>query len=425
MQPATGKPASFWRDRAFLLLWGGQTVSMLGSQITVWALPFAAIFALNAGAAELGLLAAAGTAPSLLFGLPAGVWVDRLRRRPLLIASDIGRALLLGSIPLAAVVGRLTMAQLYIVAFLTGALSVLFDVAYRSYLPALVTRSALTEGNAKLETSATLADMAGPGLAGALVQLVTAPMAILADALSFVVSVVSLALIRAPEPAPVSPEQTRHALREIGEGLRAVLRHPMLRALAADSGLFNMFDSLLTALYALYLTRVLGASAALAGLILVLAGLGGLLGALFAGRITAGVGLGPVIVGGSLVAGVGELLIGLASGPLWLAAAVVVLGEGGVQAGATVYRINGYSLRQALVPDRLQGRVNATARFISVAAIPLGALVAAQSGTTYGVRSAVLLAGFGTLFAFLWVYFSPIRQLRALPAAPDELAFSG
>jgi MFS family permease len=418
------KAVSLWRDPSFLLLWSGQTISMLGSQVTVWALPFTAIYTLNAGAAQVGLLAAAGSAPSLLFGLPAGVWADRMRRRPLLIASDFGRALLLGSVPLAAMLGRLTMAQLYVVAFTTGALSALFEVAYRSYLPALVPRDALVGGNAKLETSATLAEMTGPGLAGALVQLVTAPIAILADALSFVVSVCTLAAIGAREPAPVVPDQPRHALREIGEGLRAVLRHPMLRALAADSGIFNLFDSLLTALYALYLTRVLGASAALAGLILVLAGLGGLLGAALAGRVTRRFGLGRAIVGGSLVAGVGELVIGLASGPLWLAAAIVVLGEGCFQAGAAVYRINGVSLRQALIPDRLQGRVNATVRFIGVGAIPLGALVAAQIGTTYGVRPAVLLAGTGTLFAFLWVFFSPIRRLRSQPAAPDEQAFA-
>jgi len=413
-----------WREPNFLLLWGGQTVSLLGSQVTVWALPFTAIYALHAGAGQVGLLAAAGTAPSLLFGLLAGVWVDRVRRRPLLIAADLGRALLLGSIPLAAVQGWLTIGQLYVVAFLTGTLSVLFDVAYRSYLPSLVERAALTDGNSKLETSATIAAMTGPGLAGGLVQLITAPIAILADALSFIVSVLSLALIRTREITPSIPEQRRHILREIGEGLRAVLRHPILRALAASSGLFNLFDSLLMALYALYLTRVLGASAALAGLILVLGGIGGLIGATFAGRVTRRVGLGPAIIGGALIGGIAELVIGLATGPLWLAAVMVIAGEGCVQAGAAVYRINGVSLRQALVPDRLQGRINSTVRFISVGATPLGALLAAQIGTTYGVRPAVLLAGTGTLFAYLWVLFSPIRWLRTQPATPDERAFA-
>lgn len=423
MARAARTRSRLWSHRDFLLLWGGQSVSMLGSQVTGWALPFVAIFALDANPAQVGLLAAAGNLPLLLFGLVAGVLVDRLPRRPLLIATDIGRAALLATIPLAAIAGRLTMAQLYAVAFLAGSLGVIFDVAYRSYLPSLVPRDDLLAGNTRLEGSAQAAVTLGPGLAGGLVQLVTAPFAILADALSFVVSAVTLGLIRARERSPADTTKQPAVLTELRTGLLAVLHHPLLRALAGASGLFNLFDSMLIALYALYLTRVLGASAALAGLILTLAGLVGFAGVALSGVLPRRFGLGRTIVCALLVAGACELLIGLARGPLLVASAMVVVGEGLLQAADGVYGINAVTLRQALVPDRLQGRVNATVRVISVGAAPLGALVAAQLGEVYGVRPVVVLAGVGTLFAFLLLLFSPLRTLTEHPSAPDEAAF--
>lgn len=423
MARAARTRSRLWRHRDFVLLWSGQSVSMLGSQVTVWALPFAAIFALDADPAQVGLLAAAGNLPLLLFGLLAGVLVDRLPRRPLLLLADIGRALLLATIPLAAVMGRLTMAQLYAVAFLAGSLGVVFEVAYRSYLPSLLRRDDLLAGNTRLEGSAQGAETVGPGLAGALVQLATAPFAMLADALSFVVSAVSLALIRARERPATTATKHPALLAELRDGLRAVLRHPLLRALAGASGLFNLFDSMLMALYALYLTRVLSASAALAGLILTLAGVAGLGGVALAGVLPRRFGLGRSMIGAVLVAGASELLIGLARGPLLVASAMVVLGEGFVQLASSVYGINAVTLRQALVPDRLQGRVNATVRVISVGSAPVGALLAAQLGQTYGVRPVVVFAGLGTLFAFLVVLFSPLRALREHPSTPDEAAF--
>lgn len=423
MARAAPTRSRLWRHHDFLLLWGGQSISMLGSQVTVWALPFAAIFALHADPAQVGLLAAAGNLPLLLFGLFAGVLVDRLPRRPVLILADIGRALLLVTIPLAALTGRLTMTQLYAVAFLAGALGVAFEVAYRSYLPTLLQRDDLLAGNTRLAGSAQAAGTVGPGLAGALVQSVTAPVAILADALSFIVSAISLCLIHAREPAPTDTTPQPALLGELRDGLRAVLRHPLLRALAGTSGLFNLFDSMLMALYALYLTRTLGASAALAGLILTLAGMAGLGGVALSGMLPRRLGLGRTMLGAVLVAGAAELVIGLARGPLPVASAMVVVGEGLVQAADGVYGINAVTLRQALVPDRLQGRVNATVRVISVGAAPIGALLAAQLGQTYGVRPVVVLAGIGTLFAFLVVLFSPLRALHAHPSAPDEAAF--
>jgi MFS family permease len=261
------------------------------------------------------------------------------------------------------------------------------------------------------------------------VQVVTAPIAILADALSFVVSAVSLALIHTREESHSAHSHSAHShspalLSQLRDGLRAVLRHPLLRPLAATSGLFNLFDSMLIAFYALYLTRVLGASAALSGVILVLSGLVGLVGVALARPLPRRFGLGRTMVAAICVAGGAELVIGLAHGPLLIAAGMVVVGEGLVQAAASVYGINGVTLRQALVPDRLQGRVNATMQVISVGAAPLGAIAATELGALYGVRPVVLLAGIGTLLAFLVVLFSPVRTLDRHPDAAEEAAFA-
>ena len=359
----------------------------------------------------MGLLVAARNISYLLVGLFAGVWVDRVKRRPLLIVTDIGRALLLLSIPLTALLGFLSMTQLYIVTFLTGLLTVLFDVAYQSFLPSLVARDQLIEGNSKLEASASIAQIVGPGLAGVLVQLLSGPIAILGDALSFVVSALSLGFVRAKESPPLI-EERRHIWREIGEGLRAVWHYPILRTLAIGSGLFNFFDAFLFSFYVLYLTKTIGVTPLLVGIIFAISSIGGLLGALLVGRVTRLLGLGPALLVGVLLASLGEFTIALAQGPQLLAILLVIIGEGSVQIGAVLYGVNGLSLRQATVPDRLQGRVGATLRIIAAGVVPLGALLGGFLGDTYGLRTTVLVAGGGTLLAFLWVLFSPVRKLR-------------
>ncbi len=405
---------SLWQHRGFLLLWSGQTISQLGSQTTTWALPLTAVILLKATASQMGFLVAVRYAAYLLIGLFAGVWADRVKRRPLLIVTDIGRALLLGTIPLIALLGRLSMTQLYIVTFLTGLLTVLFDVAYQSFLPSLVSRNQLIEGNSKLEASVAVADIAGPGLAGVLVQLLTGPIAILADALSFVVSALSLAFIRVEESSPLIGER-RSMWLEIGEGLRTVLHYPILRTLAISSGLFNLFDSILLTIYVLYLTKAIGVTPLLIGIIITISSVGGLLGALFAGRITQVLGLGPTLLYSVLFASVAEWVIASASGPHLIAILLVIVGEASVQAGAVVYGINNVSLRQAIVPSRLRGRVNATVRILSVGVVPLGALLGGFIGDKYGLRTAVFIAGGGTFLAFLWILFSPVWRLREQP----------
>ena len=418
--------SGLWRHPDFLKLWVGQTISVFGTQITLLALPLTAVLMLDASAAQMGLLGAAERAPFLLVGLFAGVWVDRLRRRPILIGADLGRAALLGWIPLAAAFGWLRIEHLYVVGFLAGVLTVFFDVAYMAYLPALVRREQLVEGNSKLEVSNSVAMIAGPGLAGGLVQLVTAPVAIVVDALSYLGSALSLAFIRRPEPAPravgARPVGPQGFWGEIGEGLRVVLGNPLLRAIAGCTGTSNLFSNVLFTVFVLYATRELGIGPAALGLIFAAVGPGSLLGALLAGPLARRFGLGPTIVGSIFVSGVSAFLIPLAGGPPAAAIALLAAASflGGL--GGPVYNISQVSLRQAIVPGRLQGRMNATMRFLVWGTMPIGSLLGGFLGETVGLRPTMLVGALGMTLTTLWVLLSPVRALREQPEPVEELA---
>jgi MFS family permease len=395
---------------AFGMLWAGQTVSLFGSQITALALPLTAVLALRAGPAQMGFLMACASAPWLLVGLVAGAWTDRLPRRRVLIATDVGRALLLATIPLAAWRGALGMDQLYAVAFLTGALAVFFDVAYQSFLPAVLPRERLVAGNSRLELSASVAQLSGPGLAGSLVQALAAPIAILLDAISFVISALFLHAIPDTEARLPSPVSRTGMRREIGEGVRAVLHDPVLRALAGSTATFNFFDRVLCAVYVLYMVRQLGIAPTGVGLIFALGAAGGLVSALFAGRIAARVGSGRALAAGIAVAALGEVIIVLAAGPRWRAVATLVVAEMLVECGGTLYGINAVSLRQATTPDHLLGRVNATTRVAGNGAEPLGALLGGALGVAIGLRSTLMVGALGTMLALVWI-------VRAVPGS--------
>ena len=412
-QPAS---PSLWNHGDFLRLWAGQTVSQFGTQITVLALPLLAAVMLEASPFEMGLLGAAEMAPFLLIGLPAGVWVDRLPRRPLLIGGDVGRALVLASIPIAHLVGLLTIWQLYVVAFVVGTLTVFFDVAYMAYLPALVNREQLIEGNSKMETSRAAAEVAGPGIAGVLIQALTAPVAIAFDAASFLCSALVLGLIRRREPpATLAPGGVRPALlAEMREGLRFVLTHPLLRPIAFATGTINLFRSAIGALYVLFAVRDLGLDAATLGFVLAAGNAGFLFGAVLAGRAASSLGLGATIVGAAMLTGLGGLLLPFATP----AFAVPVLIASGllVGLGNPLYNVNQVSLRQAITPDRLQGRMNATMRFVVWGTMPIGYLTGGVAGEWLGLRTAIALLAVGAALAFLWLLFSPVRSLREHPA---------
>lgn len=403
------------RHPDFFRLWSGQSVSSFGSAITTLALPLTAVLALKAGPVQMGLLAAMGFLPHLALGLPAGVWVDRWPRRPILVVTDLGRAALLGSIPLLALFGALRMEYLYAAALLVGVCTLFFDVAATSYVPSLVDRNDLLEANSASALSSALAGTAGPALAGGLVQLLTASVAIAVDALSYVVSACCAVLIRAPE-APAPRQQRRRLWSEVAEGLRVLVQDPILRPIIGASAVGSFGGAMRQAVLVLYLVRGLGFSPTLLGLVFAASGVASVLGALLAGPARDRFGPGPPIVGGTLLWCAGNALIPLAGGPLALVVPLVLAAQVLSGVGTPVYSINQITVRQAIVPYRLLGRVNASRRFLVFGVIPLGALLGGALGQAFGLRQALIIGVAWQALSVLWLLLSPVRMLRVLPA---------
>lgn len=412
--------AGLWRHPDFLKLWTGQTVSLLGSEFTALAFPLTAILVLGATPLQTGILRATVEAPWFLLGLFAGVWVDRMRRRPILIGANLGRAALLGFVPLAAALGKLRIEQLYVIAFLAGVCTVFFEVAYQSYLPALVPRGQLVDANSKLNTSLTLAGTVGPGLAGSVIQLLTAPFAIVLDMLSFLISAASLSAIRTPEPPAAVPAGRVSIWRQLGDGLQVIRHEPHIRAFLSTNGTFNFFDGFIRAVYVLYLARGLGLSPAIIGLIFGLGSVGGVIGALVARPLADRWGIGPTIVGSALLRGAstaGIPLAGsLAAGVVPLLVIVQFLWSGSF----SIYSISQNSTRQAVVPNRLLGRVTASFRVVARGAIPLGALLGGLTGAQVGLRATLAVGAVGAICSGLWLLHSPVRALHTQPAPMEE-----
>lgn len=406
-------PGGLWRQGGFLRFWAASAISDVGSQVSALALPLIAALTLGATPWQMGVLSAAGSAPSLLVGLFAGVWVDRLRRRPLLITADLGRAALLVTIPLTSVLGLLRIEILYVVALSAGVLTVLFDVTYLAFVPSLVAREGLVEANGKLEATSSAARVVGPGLGGMLVGLLGAAFAVLIDALSFVASALFIAGVRVAEPAPAGGRTGVAA--EIGEGLRVVLTRPILRVLAGCSATTALFGRMFLAVYVLYMTRDLGLGSVGVGLVFATGGLGALAGALVAGPVTRRFGPGPTMITAQLLFGLTGMAVPLAVLVPRVALPMIVASEFGQWMAVTVYFVNAISVRQAMIPDRLQGRVNATMRFIAGGALPIGALIGGALGGVIGLPLTLVVAEFGMLLAFLWLLLSPVRGLRILP----------
>ncbi|MFI0907843.1 MFS transporter [Streptomyces sioyaensis] len=418
--PAIPRPAASGplRIRDFRLLLAGAAAGQLGAQVTLVALPLVAVLELNAPAFQVGLLTAAETAAFLLVGLPAGAWVDRMRKLPLMIRADVVRAVAMASIPLAGVAGVLTMAQLYLVALVTGVATVFFDVAHQSYLPQLLPKDQLVSGNGALETIRSTAQVAGPGLGGGLVQLLGAALAIAADAAGYALSALFLWAIRQPEdgPRPVPGASLR---KDIGEGLRFVLGHPLLRVIAFTTGLGNFFTATLMATQSVFLVRVLGLAPGVVGLVLSASALGGLAGALCAGRLAARLGQARLIWLSALVTGPFAVLWPLSG--RGAGAVLFAIGSGVVFFGAVVYNVAQVSFRQALCPPRLLGRMNATLRFLMWGTLPLGALAGGALADAFGARTALAWCAAGFLAVPLPLLLSPLRRMRDLPATgPDE-----
>jgi len=404
---------NLWRHRDFLKLWSAQTASVFGSQIASLAYPLTAIIVLEASAFQVGMLHATGTAAAAMVGLFAGVLADRVRRKPLLIAADCGRAMLALTIPVAAFCGVLRIEQLYIVAFFTGALNILADVAGMSFLPSLLEKEQLVEGNSKLGTTESVALIAGPGLSGLLVQIFTAPFAILIDAASFLLSAVFVRQIRAPEIAPAGREKLK--LRaEIAEGLRFVYGNAILRPLAESIALYFLFRQMVLTLFTLYAVRELNLEPFLLGVIFSALGFGFLLGALSVKSITARFGVGRAMIGANLINILALALVPLASGSVIFVAALLALSHFLHAFAVQINGINLMSLRQAITPAPLQGRMNASFRFVNMGTMMTGALVAGSLGELIGLRATLVIGAIGMLLPFLRLLFSPVRRLETL-----------
>jgi MFS family permease len=413
------RKATRWGD--FGRLWAALSVSLLGTEITALALPLLAALTLGASALEMGVLAAAGQVPFLLFSLPAGAWIDRLPRRPVLIAADVASSLLLVSVPLAVPFGGPNFPHLVVVAFGVGAMTVVSEVAHYAYVPSLVGRERLTESNSRLQVSYSAAAAAGPGLAGVLVQLLTAPVAVLADAVSFLISAALLRSIRRPEPPPGRSDARPPMRRSIADGMRKLLGHPLLRAIIVASVPITFCTSGFLALYVLYATRELGLAPATIGLIFAAGGVGAISGAMLARRAADRFGVGPAIIGGWVLAATGALLVPLAAGPTVVVVVILALSKAFEGVTDTVANIHQWSLRQVVTPDHLAGRVTAGHRFAVYGAGAAGALAGGALGTTLGLRPALFVCAVGALLSPLLAVFSPLRQLREQPV-PDSLS---
>jgi MFS family permease len=410
-----------WRHRDFLKLWSASTVSLFGTQISQLALPLAAVLVLDASAFEVAALGTVEFLPFILFTLPAGVWFDRLRRRPILIAGDLGRAVLLATIPIAYFADVLTLGQLFVVGFLVGVCTVFFDVAYMSYLPSLVERTAIIEGNSKLQVSQSAAQISGPGFAGLLIEIFTAPYAVLVDALSFLGSAAFLVRIRTPEesPRPAMTGADKSSIwTELKEGLRFVLGNPNLRAQAGCTATSNFFFNVAFAIIVVFFVRELGLSPGLIGLVFSVSAVGSLVGAFTSRRISERFGIGVTTIGVTILQGPAILLTAFApaSQPLpFLIAGGLIIGF-----GVVVYNITQVSYRQAICPPQLQGRMNSVMRFLVWGTIPLGSLIGGALGTWVGLRETIVIGAIGAGLSFLWILLSPQRHLREMPEPVDD-----
>jgi MFS family permease len=408
-----------WRHPDFLRLWSAQTISQFGTQISQLAIPLAAILVLDASAFEVALLGAVEVLPFLLFALPAGVWVDRLRRRPILVISDLGRALALASIPLVYAVDALTIWQLYVVGFVVGTMTVFFDVAYQSYLPSLVSRHQLVDGNSKLEVSRSAAQLGGPGVAGVLVAALTAPYAILADAISFVASAAFVFRIQRQEVEPEAGDH-RSMRRELMEGLRYLLGHRFWRPISATVALSNFFGSLGFSIFLVYAVRELGMSPQAIGVVFAVGNVGWLLGALAASRIGHVLGVGKTIVGSTFLFAPAMMLVPLA--PASFPYPLLIAGLIGLGFAAVVFNVTGISFMQAVTPDRMLGRLNATRRFIVWGVIPLGTVIGGALASRIGLRETLWIGAVGSALACLPVLLSPVRSIGRMDDAIAEHA---
>ncbi|MFE2234722.1 MFS transporter [Streptomyces sp. NPDC059442] len=407
-----GRIPELLRERSFRRYWAGQTVSLVGDQISLIAIPLAAVLVLGADAAEMGWLKTAELLPALLLNMPLGAWSDRqARRRRAMIAADLGRAVLLLTLPAAYLLDALTLGQLYLVAFGVGALTVLFEVCNTTLFVALVPTGRYVQANSLVNGSRSMAWLAGPGVGGVLVQVLTAPFALLADALTYLVSAGYLCRIDPVEPPP-SPVAKGH----FTEGLRWVVRNASMRALFAASGTIQFFNYMFHTLFVLYATTELGLSPGVLGAVLGAGAVGGLIGAACSGAVVRRFGIGRSIVAGFLGFTLPLLLIPLAEGPTLLVVILLFVAEFLSCAAVMVVDIAAGSFQMALIPDAVRARVMGAYRTLNHGFRPLGALVGGLLGTALGLRPTLWIATAGAVLSVFWLLPSPLPRVRELPA---------
>nr|WP_229399305.1 MFS transporter [Micromonospora okii] len=404
------------REQTFRRYWSAQTVSYFGDEISTLALPLLAVLGTGAGPTEMGYLTAAALAPNLLFSLLAGAWVDRMpHKRRLMILADLGRALLLAAVPTLYLLDALALPQLYLIAFASGTLAVLFEVARAPLFVSLVRRPDYVAANTLISGSRAMSLIAGPSVGGVLVQVLTAPVAMLADAASYLVSAYFLGRIRPTEPAP-----SRGAGLGIGDGLRFLARAPMMRSILLGTTTLNLFNFMFSALFVLYAVEELGLSPGVLGAVLGAGAVGGLCGAALAGRLTRRFGVGPTMVASFLAFPAPLLLVPLADGPTPMVLGMLLTAEFGAGVGVMMLDITTGSVQTALTPDSLLSRTMGARRTVNYGIRPVGALLGGALGAALGVRPTLWIATAGALLGLLWVLLSPVRGLRELPECPEE-----
>ena len=404
----------------FRRFWLGQSVSLLGDQISLIALPLVAVLVLDATAAQMGYLVAAELAPNLLFSLHAGAWADRrARKRQTMIATDLGRALLIGSLPVAYAFDALTLPHMLAVAFLVGTLSVLFHVSYSSLFVALVPRDRFVEGGSIMHGSRALSYVAGPSIGGVLVQALSAPVTLVVDACSYVVSALCLRGIEVEEPAAEAPGKGH-----VVAGIRWVFGDPIVRAALGATATINFFNFVFFALFILYATRSLDVAPGTLGVVLGAGAVGGVLGSLVTGRVARRIGIGPAFALGCVVFPAPLLLVPLAEGPRWVILGCLFLAEFGSGLGVMMLDISAGAIFAAVIPDRLRSRVSGAYMVVNYGVRPLGALVGGALGSWIGLRETLWIATAGALLGILWLLPSPLLRLHDLPDAeppPERL----
>jgi MFS family permease len=411
-----------WENSRFVHLWGAATVSTFGSLVTRTALPFTAILLLDASPSDIGVLRIAELLPGFVLGLVAGAWVDRLQRKPIMVATDLGRALLIVTIPVAAFLGWLGLGQLYVVAALVSALSVFFDVSYQSFLPSLVKNDELVEANSKLSAAMSVAEASAFSSAGWLIQLLTAPVAMLIDALTFLVSAGLVVRIREPEPEAVSSSAVARPsmASEVVEGLRAVWRQPILRGMVVAGLAQNLAFGLVGTVFLLYVNQEVGFDPGILGMIFAVGGVSSFLGAMIAGRLPR-FGIGAVMVVSLVLATIGEAFVPLATAANAISVLFLVGQQIVADSALTVYDINQVSLRQAITPAHLLGRVNASVRVTEFGAVLLGTVIAGYTGEMVGLRETLWLGVALSLLAAIALALSPVRAVRGIPELAVEV----